>query len=75
MCFLSLGGGCCLKFLSSNPGQDISFPIRFLHSDGSCPANEGVWDGGKGKNVEKVHVICCLADLLTRFKMKFTKNI
>lgn len=32
--------------------------------------------GGKGENVDKIHVICCLADLLTRFQIiKFTRSI
>lgn len=57
MCFLSLGDGGCLKVLSSSPGQDICFPTRFLHTDGSYPANERMWDGEKGSNVEKIHVI------------------
>lgn len=45
MCFLSLGSGCFLKFLSSNPGQDICIPVWFLHIDGSYPVNEAIWDG------------------------------
>lgn len=75
MCFLRLGGGRCLKFLSSSPGQEIYFPRWFLHADGRYPANECVWDGTNEKNVEKIRVICCLSDLLTRSKIKFTKNI
>lgn len=40
----------------------------------SCPSiNEGIWVGGKDENVDKIHVICCLADLLIRFQIiKFT---
>jgi len=47
MCFLSLGGGCCLKFLSSSLGEGVCFPIQCLYADGSGPANKVVWDGGK----------------------------
>lgn len=46
MCFLSLGSGCFLKFLSSNPGQDICIPVWFLRIDGSYSVNEAIWDGG-----------------------------
>lgn len=75
LCFLRLRGSCCLRYLFSNPGQDICFSIQVLHAGSSYSANKGIWDGEKGKNVEKVQVLCCLAEILTGFKIiKFTMN-
>lgn len=47
----------------------------FLPIEGSSSVNEDIWDGEKG-SADKIHVLCYLAELLTRFQnIKFTKSI
>lgn len=67
MCFLSLGADRFLKCLSCSPGQDVCIPVCFSYTDGSSPASEGIWNGEKGKDVGKIHIVLPSADLLMRF--------